>query len=91
MFWGLLLQILPPMTAIEEKHVPPILYFDGGGFFRCCKFLFQCQPIFICFPFSINSQTHVYALPVKSTNHFYLMSFYPLSPLKDPKYGLGNT
>ena len=70
-FLGLLLKSFSPMTAIEAKHISPILHFDGIVYIAVVSF-FQCQTIFICYYFSILSQTNVLACPAKSNNHFLL-------------------
>ena len=83
-FLELLLKTSPPMTAIQVKHVSPVMYFHDIFSFAVVIFCFNLNQCLFVALLSIYSKTNIYASPAKSTTHFSSMGFLQDNPQKIP-------
>ena len=83
-FFGVITEYFTSNDSHRSKTCFPNYAFWGYYLFHSCKFLFQFQPIFLFYFFSILSQKNISDWPAKYNTHFYFMNFSTEKTSKDP-------
>ena len=74
-FFGWLMKSLLSMTAIEVKHVSPILHFDDIVYFAVVRFCFKVNKYFFVILFWIHPQTKVFSWIAKYNTYSNFINF----------------